>query len=147
MKTIIGALILLIPSMGLAEDSVTMHILDAFDTSAHTNIHPVKRISGGGVKKIWAWLRFRSDSSLVSDQLYYFEWGYDDGAGRIKYENHEDNYEVYTHKRKTDRMDDYTWKAKRIWMNNKGTYDFQVKIKDSKSGKLVSVDSAEIIVE
>ncbi|MDA0384075.1 hypothetical protein [Vibrio owensii] len=131
-----------------SNDTITLKILDNFDQNHFTQAESVANVkTNDDIVKIWAWVKFRSETPLVKEQKYYFEWEYDDGNGTIKLDNHTNNPAVYTRQRREDRIDDYTWLVKRIWPVNKGEYIFKVKVLDPNSKKLVTLKSSSVIVE
>ncbi|MGV2990408.1 hypothetical protein ACE1OE_22565 [Vibrio sp. E150_011] len=148
MKYVLLFTLLVMPFCSWSNDTITLKILDSFDQKHFTQADGVTSVkTDNSIIKVWAWVKFSSDTPLIKEQKYYFEWEYDNGNGTVKLENHTNNADVYTRQRREDRIEDYTWLVKRIWPVNKGKYIFKVKVIEPSSNKLVTLKSSTVHVE
>lgn len=143
MKLSVGYICILLymncSSYAWSDDTIKVSILDSYDKRNSRTIRPISKINieEGVVAKLWGYIEFKSDSTEVKPETYFFEWGFNNGQEREILDSYKTETEVLIYERSIMAVDDIYGFIKRIWSVKEGTYDLSVYKKEKGHMSLV----------
>ncbi|MBB5321900.1 hypothetical protein [Marinobacter oulmenensis] len=128
-----------------AADTVSVAI-STKDKKLNSTVANEDSITGGGLHKLYAYIKLVSDTANISPNVLYFEWILHREGKDLVLSNYNTDKKWLIYERRLDVVEDYYRVHKTVFGSNPGVYEFRVYEKNS-DGKYELIENARTVIE